>query len=287
MTRVATMVPYSECADAGLTPPTTSAPCNRFPCPADAVVWAVGEWGPCIDANSSTALTCGYGVQVRSVSCRRASGSDGGAVVDDSVCAAATTSGSVVSTRPTRQRECSMGPCGCTTSAGCGSDNEVCDSDSGSCVCGDGWAGADCSVVLLQPLDPERDCASNAVVDVNGTCCDDAAAVDSVTGLCCGSGAVVDGDGRCCEVGVAVDACGVCGGSGVVLDVQGTCCSHALAPSGLCCDGSLDSCGVCDGANECSAVVTASLPSGTDASLVAAAMGVPVGDVVVTFLSSS
>ena len=156
----------------------------------------------------------------------------------------------------------------------------------GSCVCKDGWAGADCSVVLLHAIG--ANCSSTAaVVDVNGTCCDDTSAIDSVTGLCCDSGAVVDGDGRCCDVGVSVDACGVCGGNGLVVDVLGQCCSHALAPSGVCCDGTLDSCGVCGGTNNCGAIIVASLPSGVNASSVASAIGVASTAVSVNFTASN
>ena len=272
-TGVATIVPYQQCVDGGLPPPATSAPCNRFPCPVDAVVWSVGEWGRCEPvANASAVLLCGFGVQARRVSCIVAGD---GRVVDDTACVSAGVAA------PVSRQECSAGACACTASVDCPGDNAVCDSDSGECGCEDGWGGADCSVLLLRSVDASCS-AATAIVDVNGTCCEGTSAVDSVTGLCCGSGAMVDGDGRCCDAGVAVDACGVCGGDGVVLDVDGMCCSTALAPSGSCCDGTgtHDSCGVCGGTNDCGAVVVAALPQDADVSGMAAAIGVATAAIV-------
>ena len=158
----------------------------------------------------------------------------------------------------------------------------MCSADQRSCVCHDGWGGADCSVSLLQPDDVAGACSSTAIVDTNGVCCDVGAAIDSVTGVCCGDGVEVDGAGRCCNVGETVDACGVCGGDGVVVDVSGVCCSRALAPSGECCEGWVDSCGVCSGTNSCEAVVTFPLPPNANASAasVASALGFTVGNIV-------
>ena len=284
MTGVSSTVAAEQCVNAGLTPPPTTASCNRFPCPATTVAWRVSPWGPCVPSNaSSTALPCGDGVQTRGVQCVLASAqavgvSGSGDVVVDGACV---TPGS---TAPARQQECSAGPCGCSSVSDCTTRGEhfVC-GDDGECVCEEGWSGSDCGIVLLQPMGA-ADCSSTAVVDVNGTCCD--SVIDSVTGLCCDSG-VVDGNGRCCPSGATVDACGVCDGDGVAVDVAGVCCSRALAPSGLCCDGPLDSCGVCDGTNDCDAVLSLSLVAGINlsASDIAAAIGV--ADSAVVIVSSS
>ena len=262
-----------ECADAGIAPPSTTAPCNRFPCPSDVVVWRVGEWGPCVQANTSAVLQCGVGIQRRDVSCVTASG---GGTVSSGACASLAHSVAV----PSSQQPCNVGACGCSSSSDCSGlgDHLVCSNSSGRCTCEDGWGGAQCDVVALQSVG--SNCSSTAIVDVNGTCCESGSAIDSVTGLCCDVGAVTDGSGRCCDGGVGVDACGVCGGDGVVVDVSGVCCSWPLSPSGVCCEGVLDSCGVCGGTNDCDAVVTVSLPSSANASSVAGALGLSASSIV-------
>ena len=246
------------------------------------MVWAVGDWGACLQPNSTLPLQCGIGVRTRAVTCRAAASSSGGndsstgsSAVDVASCAAGALSPPPVAVQP-----CAAPPCPCASSADCDdlTGHHVCD-DAGRCVCGSGWAGSDCGTIELLPVNDDG-CGAATVVDVNGVCCDATSAIDSVTGVCCGVGVVTDGDGRCCGVGVAVDACGVCGGDGVVVDVAGQCCSQPLSPSGLCCTGVLDSCGVCDGTNDCAALVTAALPVDATALSIASAIGLPVSLIV-------
>ena len=281
-----TVVPSQACEDAQLTPPSSSAPCNRFPCPSVAVVWVVGDWGQCVNASTSAVLPCGRGVQVRSVECRVGSGD--GHVVDDAACRSSLSTALV----PSRQQQCDAGRCSCTTTAQCtlSGAHFVCNDEiAGECVCDGGWGGADCSVPLLLQQQQSSNassvstaCSAQAVVAADGACCEPPSVIDGVTGLCCGSGAVTDGSGRCCPAGVAVDACGVCGGDGIVVDVSGVCCNNALSPSGLCCGSGVpwDSCGVCGGTNNCDATVVFTLPAGANASSLASAMGVPASAIV-------
>ena len=230
----------------------------------------MGDWGPCLAVNSSTALQCGHGVQTRRVDCRLARNDS--VVLSNDVCL------SVLTTSPATQQSCSAGACGCVVSADCRdlAGHHVC-SSRGVCVCEAGWVGSRCDVIEL--ISSGANCSSTAIVDVNGMCCESSHAIDSVTGVCC-SGAVTDGNGRCCDADATVDACGVCGGDGVAVDVLGVCCSWPLSPSGMCCNGTLDSCGVCGGTNDCVAVVTVLLPVNATASSIATILGLPLSAIV-------
>jgi hypothetical protein len=247
------------CESAGLSRPSTSTPCNRFPCPSSQHVWRVGEWGPCV-FNSSRG-GCVPGVRSRVVSCEVVSqlhgdASAGGQVVDSALCS----SGAA----PSSDSECApaSSSCGCTSTSECLvslSENSACDIDSGRCSCVDGWLGDTCSVPAL--VSSSGDACRGGVVDVVGACCDSTMVVNA-TGHCCGAGfAAVDVNGHCCASSADIDACGVCGGDGVAVDVAGTCCRSALPPSGLCCaDASgqpvaVDDCGVCGGVHRCGAAV--------------------------------
>ena len=235
-------------------------------------MWSVGEWSSCRNPSTSAALQCGYGVRERVVECRLANSlareAGVGVVLSDEVCTAAALA---LSDSPARQERCDADPCRCTTTSDCSSlgDRYICGSQ-GTCVCSSGWGGANCSVILLQPIGGS--CSPTAVIDISGFCCD-AAAIDVFTGACCSGGASTDALGRCCNT--FVDACGVCGGNGVIVDVTGMCCSQALAPSGLCCNLPIDSCGVCGGTNNCDAVVTMTLPMDANMTSFATAIGIP------------
>ncbi len=230
--------------------PSTTRPCNRYPCLGTLAAWTVGDWGLCI-LSMTPARSCdgGAGLQTRDVVCK---GPAGDLLPDD---ACLRVSGPPNGTKPLVSTPCALAPtCPCHSDGDCPSNHWTCNTTTHLCACAGPWAGDGCDVPLLPPSFTTSSC-TDGVVDSRGQCCP--SYIDVVSGLCCPEGAVADGRGRCCTTG-AVDACGVCGGSGVAIDALGTCCTSALPPSGLCCvDSRQDSCGVCGGLNLCSYVRTA------------------------------
>ncbi len=252
----ATATSDSACLALALDRPLESRPCNTAPCPSLMSSWRVGEWGPC--SQQAQSRTCGqvYGVRTRAVDCV---GSDG-TVLSRTACERPVTGTSTNIASPEQAESCllDLGPCACTNDRDCNSRNGHLVCLSGTCVCGKGWGGTDCSVTV--PMTTAGSCVGG-VIDVDAECC--LGAVDAVTGKCCPAGSATDRNGACCDNGVPVDACGVCGGSGLVVDVLGACCSSPLPPSGICCvNATVDSCGVCGGTNSCGMSVSVSAGGG-------------------------